>query len=95
MALKRVLPCGVEIHGPPYTKAEEAAFYAAWSKGPQTIVREKKPDEPTGIPPAPDRSQRPQGKRRGAAASRLPSAQPSASAHLANNPPHAIRSPST
>jgi hypothetical protein len=58
MALKRVLPCGIEIHGPPYTKAEEAAFYAAWSEGPKVVFRGKNDARPTEVPPAPDRPQR-------------------------------------
>jgi hypothetical protein len=60
VALKFVTKNGVECHGPPYTKAEEHAFYSAWSKGPKTVLAGKN----VATPPAKDRPQRTQGKQR-------------------------------
>jgi hypothetical protein len=61
MALKYITENGVEIHGPPYTKAEEAEFYRRNGGGPKTMFAPKQDKPPA---PAPDRQQRPQGKRR-------------------------------
>src|SRR5215475_3182879 len=42
---------GVKVHGPPYTKAEEADFYRRTGNGPITMFapREKKAPEPPAI----------------------------------------------
>jgi len=49
---------GVKVHGPPYTKAEEADFYSR--QGVATVFRG--PTQPPA--PAPDRPQRPRTERR-------------------------------
>jgi hypothetical protein len=41
MALKFVTKNGVKCHGPPYTKAEEAAFYGAWNRPTMTVLKDK------------------------------------------------------
>lgn len=45
MVLIRKYPNGAEIHGPPYTKAEEDEFYARVSGGPKVILRVPKPEK--------------------------------------------------
>ena len=47
---------GMRVHGPPYTKAEERAFYRSWSKGPKTVLAGKNvasPQPPVPPPAAP------------------------------------------
>jgi hypothetical protein len=39
MVLKYITKGGTRIHGPPYTKAEEAEFYRRQGRGPVTVVR--------------------------------------------------------
>jgi hypothetical protein len=40
MVIKYVTKDGKgRLHGPPYTKAEEDAFYRSWNSGPLTVYR--------------------------------------------------------
>jgi hypothetical protein len=39
MVLKYVTKSGLRVHGPPYTKAEEADFYRRNANGPVTVAR--------------------------------------------------------
>jgi hypothetical protein len=39
MVLKYITKGGTRIHGPPYTKAEEAEFYRRQGRGPVIVVR--------------------------------------------------------
>jgi hypothetical protein len=55
MAVKYVCKNGMEVRGPPYTKAEEAEFYSRLSHGPVTMYA------PTKMPPKP-RAQAPASK---------------------------------
>jgi hypothetical protein len=73
MVVKCII-AGVKVHGPPYTKAEEAEFYKRNGEGPKTMFAPKadKPAAPSP-PPALDRPQHPQGKRRAARHPRLKS----------------------
>jgi len=65
MVVRHVLKSGFKVHGPPYTKAEEAEFYRRNAGGPKTVFAPKQ-DKPAAPPPAPapHPPQHPQGKRR-------------------------------
>jgi hypothetical protein len=39
MVLKYITPDGARIHGPPYTKAEQADMYRRTAGGPVTVAR--------------------------------------------------------
>jgi hypothetical protein len=39
MVVKHVFKSGSRLHGPPYTKAEEAEFYSRTAGGPITVAR--------------------------------------------------------
>jgi hypothetical protein len=55
MVIKYVCPkTGAKLHGPPYTKEEEADFYRRWNSGPLTVYRgddRKAPTSPAPQPP--------------------------------------------
>ena len=41
------LPCGGEVHGPPYTEEEENAFYEEFDpKGPIVLLRQRRDAKP-------------------------------------------------
>lgn len=60
MVLIRRYPNGGEVHGPPYTQAEEDEFYRRVSGGPVAILRGPQPageaaaePDPSEVPPPP------------------------------------------
>jgi len=65
MVVRHVLKGGFKVHGPPYTKAEEAEFYRRNGGGPKTMFAPKA-DKPAAPPPPPalDHPQHQRGKRR-------------------------------
>jgi hypothetical protein len=52
MVLNYIDKSGSRIHGPPYTKAQEAEFYRRVGRGPITVARPADRKEPTS--PAPE-----------------------------------------
>lgn len=77
MALKCVLETGQEIHGPPYSKRDEAELYAAMSTV-KAVVRSAPPVEaspPAASAPPPSRRPPQPGRRPQTAADR-PASEP-------------------
>jgi hypothetical protein len=61
MVIKFVTKNGTRVHGPPYTKDEEADFYRRWNTGPLTVYRgddRKAPTSPKQPQPLPAKPRR-------------------------------------